>query len=310
MGAAATANGFTPQADTVWGLGSYDAPALQFNGVDSYGVQWILARVAGWKATTAEVPLQRAAGADGGYFGPGTRAPKVMTLTGAFRVVSGAATTAAVRTALQAAERRLRLALEYLTADQLLWVDGAVPKQMAVRLTGVLDVDDTDPRLWTWSAVVTAADPWKYAAGAAGLVSVTAPLPAGNVNGITFPVGFPADFGGGSGDAGRLVIVNPGDAVYPTVTYTTPTGTLDTPTLTHVGLQQTEGVARLLQPGDRAVLDHGAGSVLLNGSSIYSQRLPGCVFWPLGVGENDLFFTAHAYNAAATVTVTYRPRWS
>jgi hypothetical protein len=215
------------------------------------------------------------------------------------------------RAAMEAAEARLRAALEHVAEDQLLWAGGPVPKQMSVRLTGDLVVDDTDPVLWTFSAVVTAADPYKYAAGSSGLVVATAHMPTvSGLAGMQFPVTFPADFGGGSGALGRIVLVNPGITAYPTVTYTTPTGTLDTPTLTQVGQQATEGVARVLAANDTAALDHNAQSVLLNGSSIYSQRIAGCTFFPLVTGENDLFFTANAYNAAATVTVSYRPRWS
>jgi hypothetical protein len=298
---------FTPRAAVLWGLGSYDDPDLTFQGIDDFGVEWVLGMPDGWKRTSAETPVLEGGG-DGGWAGTVRRRVKPLTLRGAFRSCRADAD-------LDAAEDRLRAALEnYTTTDTLLWRGGAQPVQMGVRLSGDLDVDEYRNRqVRTFTAVVTADDPYKYAAGAAGLLAVSIAAPTTTRAGVTFPVDFShggVDFGGGAGSTGRVTVINPGLPTWPVVTFTTPTDTLDTPTLRHVGLGQSEGLARLLYANDRAVFDNRARTVRLNDVSVFGQRIPGNAFFQLQTGANDLYFSAKVYNSAATVTVAYRPRWS
>jgi hypothetical protein len=298
---------FTPRAAVVWGLGDYDAPDLEMNGIDDYGVEWVLGPVEGWKRTSVASPIVEG-GMDGGWFEPGRRLPKVMTLAGAFRKCGPNAD-------LDAAEERLRSALEILDRNTYLWHAGAVPQQMGIKLTGELIV--AEPRknrgVRTWSAVVTAADPLKYAAGAAGLISVPIGLAQTTTAGITFPVQFPADFGGGDFTQGRLTLVNPGtQPVAPVITFEARTSTLEYPVMRHLGLGQFSGVNRILAANDVAVADHDprAPSLRLNDSSIYGDQLPGSTFFPITKGRNDLLFTANTYSAVARATVSFRPAWS
>lgn len=154
---------FTPLASQVWGLGPIANPDLIFNGVDDAGVRWVMPTPEGWNTTTADTPVMEAGG-DGGWFAPGRLKPRVLTLTGAFSAPPGAE---------QWAETRLRAALAHFREDQILWCGPQmlVPAlQVTVRLTGELHIDPQpgNPRVRTFSAVLTAADPLKYAAGPGG----------------------------------------------------------------------------------------------------------------------------------------------
>jgi hypothetical protein len=293
---------FTPTAARTWGFGPYDAPELLMNGVDDYGVEWVLGPVEGWDRTSASTPMIEGAG-DGGRFAPGRRRPKPLTLRGAFRSCHGGAD-------LYAAETRLRAALERWTTDQLIWHTGTVPKQMAVRLVGDLDVDTPrrNPRLRVWSAVLAAADPFKYAAGQGGLVTAGAGLPQLGTTGLVFPVQFPADFGGASLVTGRIAATNAGSQpVYPVTSITGPGTNLR---LRHMGKDQSVGITRNLNSGEVIVFDHRIQSVSALGRSIYTQRIPGNVFFTLDPGANTLSFQADSYDVTSQVSISWRPRWS
>jgi hypothetical protein len=260
----------------------------------------VLGTVDGWKTTTANTPVIRADGGDGGWFAPGSLAPRVLTLKGAFR--------AGTERQLDDAEEQLRAALEHTTTDQTLWVGGASPRQVTVRLTGAVEVDDAGKLVRVFSAVMTAADPFKYAAGAAGLRVHTAGLQQiSGLPGMVFPVGFPLDFGGADISGGRITLVNPGRTVWPVVTFTGPGPNLQ---LRHLELGQAVGYAPLMVPGQEVAFDHGSRAVTGDGRSLYTQRAPGTVFFPLLPGVNSLSFAADAYDTAARVTVAYRPRWT
>jgi hypothetical protein len=271
---------FQPRADELWGFGDYDSPELVMNGVDDDGIEWVLGPVEGWGRTSAATPLTEG-GDDGGWFGPGRRRPRVMTLQGAFRSCGGS---------LDDAEQRLRDALERWESDQLLWVGGAVPKQVGFRLTGDLDVDlrRRNPNVRTFTAVVTAADPLKYAAGAAGLVSLSTGLP--------LP---PTDYG--------LAANNPGGVpVYPKVTFRGPGSNLR---LNHLEKGETAGYAWLMLDGQTVEFDHAYRTIIGDGRSLYMGRVSGNTFFRLERGQNSLSFQGDAYNANALVTVEYRPAW-
>lgn len=293
--------GFASGAKIVWGLGDFDKPELCFNGTDMFGVDWLLEPVDGWKTTDVATPIVQSAG-DGGWFGDGRLTPRVLTLRGAFR---------GPEALLDDAEFRLRSALEVYARDQTFWADEPVPKQLTVRQTGKLIVDEyaANPRIRTFSVILTAADPVKYSAGAAGELSFAVHLAqtTGGTSGLAFPAAFPADFGGGSA-GGQLIVTNPGlRPVAPTVRIY---GPVSSPSVNNRTLGQSEGIGATLTASDVLVFDHGARSVTLNGASIYAQRTAGSAFFPLNPGRSDLFFAAAGYQAAAVCVVTFRPAWS
>lgn len=298
-------DGFTPEGSVQWGLGDYDSPDVVFNGVDADGVEWICALPGGWNTQNITTPVLEGAG-DGGWSAPGRRTTKALTLTGALR---------GDPTQVELAADRLRAAAEHYVDDTVIWHTpspyGAVAKQMAVRCTGAVSIDvvDSNPRIRTFSAVFTAVDPLKYAAGAAGLLSYSIGLPtASGSAGLAMPLAFPLDFGGGI-SGGRLTLTNLGNAtVYPQVAYS---GAVDTPVLTHQTSGTFEGVARVLSSTDQVVVDHRLRSLLLNSAtSIYGQRIAGTTFFGLPPGRNDFSFAANSYSATALCTITYRPAWA
>jgi hypothetical protein len=300
---------FTPAGPVLWGLGPYDKPALTFQGRDDFGVEWVCEDPQGWGRTTVATPILDAP-AGGGWFGPGRRTVKVLTLRGGFRACD--------TTTLDAAEGRLRAAIEHYTDDTTLWRGGtgvAQPQQMTVRLTGDLDVDpvQSTPTVRTFSAVLTAADPYKYAAGAAGLRTVRlgflAPDTAG---GITPPFVFPLSLSGGA-DPSRRSDTNPGDVpVYGNLTITGPV--LDGQ-VTHLGLGRYFGVTGTLLAGTAATSNFQYANLLVDGVSARGRRLPGSVYWQVQPGRNDLRFSGNPAMTSADISpatgavLTYRPAW-
>lgn len=298
---------FTPTSSVTWGLGNYDNPDLQFNGIDSFGVEWIAAVPEGWNKITTDVPLLEGAG-DGGWFSPGRRKPRVLTLTGAFRCAD--------QSQMDAAEYRLRAAVEHYFEDQLLWhtplPTGAGAKQMSVRATGDVSVDyvSANPRIRTFSVVLTAADPLKYAAGSAGLLSYTAWLPnTAGTNGLTFPIGFPLPFGTFNGSSGHTDVYNPGNqAIFPIVTFT---GPLTNPSLAALNQSYSLGVNRTLAQGSVVVFDNKNRAVTADGVSVFAQRAANTTFYALLPGDNALYFShTTGNNPSATATISFRPAWS
>lgn len=296
---------FRPRGTDLWGLGDYDAPELRLNGLDDDGIRWGLGPVEGWNRTSVDAPILEGGG-DGGWFTPGRRKPKPLTLTGAF--------VACDEDLLELAEKKLRTALERYTTDQVLWraKGTSSPKQMTIRLTGDLDVDEVrgNPRGRIFSGVFTAADPYKYAAGSAGLITATTGLAANQAGsvGMTFPMQFPLDFGGVAAVAGQMTVWNTGTLpVYPVLSFR---GLADQPQVRHLGLGVSSGLRRVLASGSVASLDHDTHAVLADGASIFGDRMIGETFFPLLPGRNDLRFLAATYSAEARATVTFRPRWS
>jgi hypothetical protein len=300
---------FAPAGPVLWGLGPYDKPALTFQGRDDFGVEWVCEDPQGWGRTTVATPILDAP-AGGGWFGPGRRTVKVMTLRGGFRACD--------TTTLDAAEARLRAALEHYTDDTTLWRGGtgvAQPQQMTVRLTGDLDVDpvQSTPTVRTFSAVLTAADPYKYAAGAAGLRTVRLGfLAPDTTGGITPPFVFPLSLSGGA-DPSRRSDINPGDVpVYGNLTIT---GPVVDGQVTHLGLGRYFGVSGTLAAGTAATSNFQYANLLVDGVSARGRRLPGSVYWQVQPGRNDLRFSGNPGMTSADISpatgavLTYRPAW-
>ena len=300
---------FQPASALVWSLGEFDSPDLSFNGYDDAGVEWICEHPAAWDKVSAEVPSEDLPG-DGSRPGPGRYKERVINLRGAFR---------GDPSLLEAAEWRLRDALERVRSDQTLSVTEPVPKSVTVRLTGDFTVDYFNRRTRTFSAVLTAHDPLKYAAGAGGLEVVQFVLrnPA-DEGGVVFPVTFPMQFSGGQPDVSRQVVDNIGRVpVQPLLKFT---GQASGPRLVRVSGGGDDGrpvvidgsyygVTGELPANLSAEADLSTRSLLIDGASRISRRYPGSTHWSLASGRNDLRFVADAYSATATAQLSYRPAW-
>lgn len=293
---------FVPMSDRVWTLGDPDSPDLWFNGTDPYGVEWVITDPKGWYGSApVELGLEDRA-SDGAWFGRGAYKPRVVEVSGAFRGCS--------RAAVEEAELRLQDALDP-HVDTLLAVTEDPPKQLTVRPSAEVLCDPVarNPRVRTFSFVLTAADPFKYAAGAAGLQTVPLTLLSpDSVPGRTFPAQFPRDFGGASADVGgRRVVTNAGRL--PVAPVLTIQGPVEVPTLTNATTGQDFTLDVQLYAGDVAVVDMGQRTVRINGVSRFSSRGARSAFWQLTRGDNDLRFTSPTYSATARALVSFRPRW-
>jgi hypothetical protein len=295
--------GFTPRTTRIWALGDPDAPDLRFGGIDATGVEWIVAEPRGWRGgAPVDLPQDPNPG-DGAWLGRGRRQARVLEFNGAFRACSAAL--------LDAAELALQDAVEVLHRDTFVSVTESPAKQMAVRCSGapIIDVHYRNPRIRTFSFVLTAGDPLKYAAGAAGLVTSTLRLrDVGTTPGFIHPLEHPLDHGGGAADqGGQLTVYNLGRvSVAPVVEFY---GPCPAPRLTNATTGEWFGLTRALVAGETAVVDFGARMIMVGGASQYALKEPGSTFFRLRPGSNDLRFTAAAYNAAAYVIVKHRPAW-
>lgn len=304
--------GFRPTSARTWTLGDPDSPDLAFNGIDADGVEWIVGDPVGWYASPpVNLGLEDRPG-DGAFFGRGAYSARVLEVTGAFRVCGRApAGAGSWADALDAAAERLQDCLDP-SRDTLFAVTEAIPKQLTVRPSAevvALPVPG-HRRVRTFSFVLTAADPYKYAAGAAGLISTELRLldPAG-VPGMTHDLTHPLDHGGadiGPG-RGRATVTNPGQLHARPVLRIT--GPCPAPTLTNASTGEAFTLARDLTAGEEVVIDTELRTVLVSGASDSRLKAPRSTFWALARGPNDLRFTAAAYSPDARATVSFRPRW-
>jgi Phage tail protein len=226
----------------------------------------------------------------------------VLTLTGGFR-------PAACNADMDEAEERFRDAVEVLDRDFLLWRDdGRLPKQMAVRQSGPCVVDPhRRNRARTFSVVLTAADPYKYAAGQGGLRTITRKLIEPMFGGLAFPARFPANFGGAAGLDPHM---NPGRAISRDTKFTITGPTPGPPRLLLRTTGEEFALREALAEGQTAVIDCAAETVTIDGVSRLSARAVGAEFWQVRPRANDVRFLADEFNdGLAVATVTYRPAW-
>jgi hypothetical protein len=194
----------------------------------------------------------------------------------------------------------------------LLSVTEAVPKQLTVRPSAEVITDPAagQVRARRFSFVLTAADPFKYAAGAAGLMEVGFALadPAG-LDGYTYPLDHPMITTGGIAVAStwQQTVTNIGRLpAVPTVRFI---GPAVRPALTNVTTGDRFVLNRTLPAGVEAVVSMGVRSITIGGSSDYAAGSgTGSTFWALAAGPNDIRFTADAY-AAGVAFLRWRPRW-
>lgn len=292
---------FTPAHQLVWGFGDPDDPELLMNGRDQYGVEWYV-DVKGWKGSAeVDLPADEKPG-DGVWLGPGKRRPRILEFRGMMRACSSSL--------LDDAEERLADAVEHLTEDTYVTVSEPVPKQMAVRQSSKLDIITYrgQRRAREFSFNMTAADPLKYAAGAAGLqrVEMTLRDPAA-VGGARHPMRHPLNHGGARRPGGQRTVINEGRVAVPPVVEIR--GPAPIPRLINASTGEFFGMPTILGVDDRAVIDMGAQTVHINGVSRFNIRLATSAFWTLRRGSNDLRFAATDFNPAARAFVSWRPAW-
>jgi len=295
---------FTPRSRRVWSIGDPDAPAVSLNGVDGDGVTWVCADPVGWYASPpTELGLTDRA-THGSNYGRGAYKARVLTLSGAFR------TCTADPDLLDDIAERLQDCLDPMV-DTLLSVTERIPKQLTVRPSSEVSVLPVPGHrnARTFSVVLTAGDPFKYAAGAAGLTTVElALLDPSTVRGFTHPMEHPLDHGGAPLEApDRKNAANPGQL--PVDVILRFVGPAVRPVITNASTGEFFALNRELLIGEEVVVDTELRTVLVNGASSTAIRQPRSTFWQLARGVNDLRFTADFYQSTARAYVSYRPRW-
>jgi hypothetical protein len=160
-----------------------------------------------------------------------------------------------------------------------------------------------DVATWSGEPEWRAVDP-RFYADTETVENVGQAVSAG---GWTFPWSFPWTFG--TGGAGTIQLVNDGKAN--TFMVATITGPCGGPRLEHVGLGLQVNMAGLtLLTGETVVVDFGARSVLLNGTSDrYNTLTSASRFFPLQPGLNEVRF-ATATGSSATAELRFRSAWN
>lgn len=137
------------------------------------------------------------------------------------------------------------------------------------------------------------------------VTSATLTLPTATT-GRTYPRTYPLAYGGGS--SGSLIVDNVGNApTYPVVTIR---GPVTNPGLVNATTGETIEFAIVLGAGEELVVDMQERTVLLGGTASRYSTISGTPsFWALEPGENDVRFTADAYDAAAEAEIVFRSAW-
>jgi phage-related protein len=244
----------------------------------------------GWdsSAASSRQQSQRTRGI-GGFSGPRTLAPRVVSLQGVVEAVSQAG--------LQSAIDDLNAAVSL--QDTLLTVtrDTDTRSVICARQDEVLWTDLTDVSA-QWSIALACDDPRQFATA----ISATTGMPASS-GGLTFPAVFPWSFATIS--SGIVTLNNQGNASAPTLIRID--GPITTPTVTHVGTGMAIGLSLTLASGEWVVIDVEAQTVRAQGTSSRNQYITSRGWVSAQPGSNSWALTAPSGSGQLTVTIT--PAW-
>ncbi|MFC6883369.1 phage distal tail protein [Actinomadura yumaensis] len=263
-----------PVASPVYTLGDW-----QGNVVDEYGCVWVVETEEGWSGgpPVAAVVEDREAG-DGAWTAPGSFKARVITLSGQCLAPS--------QTAMVAAKDRFAAAGDPYDLQDLVVEELHLTRKAAVRLTDRPDPTDKGSRAFTWTMTLTAGDPRRYAVEP---TIVTTGLPASTA-GRTFPRTYPRSYPQVSGSPGRVTVVQEGTyQMCPAVI--TIRGPVIAPEVVHVQSGRRLGFGLTIGWDEELIIDLGAGTALLNGStSRVGDMAPGAAWFLLAPGINSLRF--------------------
>ncbi|MFD6421029.1 phage distal tail protein [Streptomyces sp. NPDC060198] len=270
---------------------------IPLGSVDPAGVAWVLQDLDGWDSPEVRSELQQREADHGAWQTPVYYGERPITLAGTI--------VAPDRAALDDAMDRLRAAVSL--TDTLLTVAETVPKCCVVRRSGKLLARYTTDTVASYSALVTAADPRRYATadqtGTTGLPSTS--------GGLTLPATVPWTISATT-VSGQIDAENSGSMRTPLVL--TITGPVQQPQI--LVTMPGGAVAQLtysqdLGAGDVLVIDTTARTVVLNGNVSRRRFLAVPSGWPSipPASTVAVVFRAAAYNATASLTATWRSAW-
>jgi hypothetical protein len=270
---------------------------VALGAVDSGGVAWYLQTLDGWDSPDNRAEFTEREGDHGAWASPVYLGSRPITLGGTIVAPSQAA--------LEAAMDQLREAAGL--TDTVLTVAETVPKQAIVRRSGKPLMQYVTDTKATYSVMVTAADPRRYATS---LQTQTTGLPVTS-GGLSFPVTFPITFSA-TGGPGQVTAVNSGDfETRPVLTLAGPVVAPLVSALYPDGSVRQLVYGQDLATGDILTIDTDAHTVLINGGVSRRRFMTVPAGWPtIGAGQSVTYlFQSSAYSATATLTVSWRSAW-
>ncbi|MGW4784235.1 phage distal tail protein [Streptomyces sp. NPDC004230] len=271
--------------------------ALRLGAVDGVGVAWFLQTFEGWDSPEVRADLQDRENDHGSWFSPAYFGSRPITLTGTVEAPD--------RTSLQTAMEQLYVAASL--SDTTLTVWEALPKQVVVRRSGKVLAQYASDRVATWSVMVTAADPRRYATD---LQTGTIGLPF-STGGLTPPL-TPPLVSNAVTVSGEITATNAGTfETRPVFTITGPVTGPQIITQMPDGSIQSLIYTDALFTGDQLVIDTDAKTATLNGVVSRRRYLTVPSGWPTipASSTTSVQFRAQSYSASALLTAAWRSAW-
>lgn len=271
--------------------------SLALLSTDDSGVDWVVDKVSGWDSPGVRADTPSRLADHGAWASPVYLDSRPITIAGSIAAPDEASRDAAVEQLIAAVS----------LTDTVLVVGETIPKQATVRRSGQLLIELEGPYNASYSALVTAADPRRYATV---LQSQSTGLPVTS-GGLTFPLTFPLTFSSTS-TGGTFSLVNDGSiGTRPVFTITGPVSEPVIVAERPDGSTMQLAYSADLGAGDVLVIDCGAHSVILNGGTSRRRFLSAQPSWPEIDPHSSLMvqWTASSYDAAALLTGTARSAW-
>jgi hypothetical protein len=273
-----------------------DLGSVQFGLVDAAGVAWRIGAdgLQGWDSPEVRTQLNAREFDHGSWMGPVWFGERPVTLSGT--IVAPDAPS-------------LDVAIEQLLAadalgDTTLVVYESIPKQATVRRSGKPIIKRETDSVATFSLLVTAPDPRRYAPT---LQQASTALPSVS-GGLVLPAAPPWTLSASSVQ-GAIGALNAGTmASRPVFTIAGPVNQPQVATTYPDGSVKALSYSLNLLTGDRLVIDTDAHTVMLGGAS---RRRYISGDWPeIPAGTQVAFqFRAATYNASALLTASWRSAW-
>lgn len=270
--------------------------ALNLNGVDEFGVQWVTDKdgVKGWGAPQGTLEVVQKTRQSGGWAGLSYPKPRPMT-------VSGTAVAPSVELASDALDR-LNDACS-LDDTLLTVVESGRSRWCTVRRDGEVIPAWLSEVAFTWSVQFVALDPRKFA----DQLTATTVLPSSS-GGLVYPHVYPYEIDAVT-VSGQVSLENVGNIAGPVTLRID--GPCTGPVITHVGsgLALVFASSLVLGAGEWLTVDMEARSVMANDQASRSGYVVSRGWSQFTPGMNTWAFTAASYDPASRLTVTATPAW-
>jgi len=267
--------------------------------VDGFGVGWTISKFDGWGSPASSVTFTQRGRGHGSTATDPYDTSRYMTIEGLVQAPSLAA--------LDDAFYRLAAAVT-LDQFQMVVAEAAGVKQVAAQRQGEVIPTYISNTLGKYSILIAAKDPAKYG----DEIAATTALPSSS-GGLTYPVTYPLTYTGVT-TSGIISINNPGASpspVYLRIDGAIPAGGWS---VNHLGQQATLSFASSLSlaAGEFVTVDMQQREVLAQGQSQATRNgyVTSRGWFQLDPGQNDIAFTAAAYDPTALLTLTTYPAWS